>query len=285
VTTLSEAKSHIVRELEAAGIELQEVRREAELICEHATGWTLSQQILNAESPVPIEAMRVILDIVERRKKRIPLQYLFGYAYFMGLKLTVRPGVLIPREDTETLVLTVLDYLAARPTCHLCDIGIGSGAISIAVLERRGSATITGIDISADAVVLTRENALLHGVHDRLTIIHDDWEASLPGDLDGIVSNPPYIPSGERGQLLPEVADHEPPEALFGRGRDGLDFYRKLSKVGQGFLKTDGFFAVEVGDKQAHAVRDIFAEHGWRNLRVDRDLNGIERVVSGLRPV
>jgi release factor glutamine methyltransferase len=281
---LSEAKAHISRELTAAGIEPAEVRREIELIVEYATGWALAEQILQSAAPVPREALRVIMDIVERRKTRVPLQYLFGHTYFMGLKLAIRHGVLIPREDTETLVLVALQHMTDMRPYHVADIGIGSGAIALAILDRRLDATVTGIDVTADAICLARENALSQGTYDRLEILYDDWERVLPKNLDGIVSNPPYIPESQKPDLLPEVAKYEPPEALFGGGKDGLDFYRKLSRVGADYLVPHGFFAVEVGDKQAAAVRSMFESKGWRELQIHNDLNGLPRVVSGLRP-
>jgi release factor glutamine methyltransferase len=284
LSTASELKARITAELEAAGIEPAEVRREAELIIEYATGWQLAEQFLRDSDPVSIESVRLVLDVIEGRKKRVPLQYLFGYAYFLGLKLTVRPGVLIPREDTETLVLVALERMVQMDSPHIAEIGTGSGAVSIAILERRHDVTISGIDITADAVVLTRENALLYNVLNRLKILYDDWENVLPFELSGIISNPPYIPESDKSKLLPEVAKYEPAEALFGSGLDGLDFYRKLSHKGIEHLTSGGFFAVEVGDKQAEAVAAIFKKQGWRDIQVRQDLNGISRVVSGLKP-
>jgi release factor glutamine methyltransferase len=117
-----------------------------------------------------------------------------------------------------------------------------------------------------------------------LEILYDDWEGVLPKNLDGIVSNPPYIPEWQKPDLLPEVAKYEPPQALFGGGLDGLDFYRKLSRVGADHLVPNGFFAVEVGDKQADDVLKMFQAKGWRELQIHNDLNGLPRVVSGLRP-
>lgn len=278
--TFQEAKRELAAGLTAAGIEPAEAWTESGLIVEHATGLTAAQQVLKAIDPVDAEQLRVMRSIVCLREKRVPLQYCFGYAYFMGLKLTVRPGVLIPRQDTETLVAVTLPCLKRLSQPKIVDIGTGSGAIAISLLKLLPGLQAVAIDISADAIALARENALDHGVLERMELVHQDWAFALPDKADAILANPPYISKSERKRLAPEVVLHEPEHALFGSGQDGLNFYRQLSAVGQTRLNYSGFVALEFGDGQAYAVAKIFAAAGWQGIAVHNDMNGLPRVLT-----
>lgn len=282
---LAIAKTQLLSALRLAGIEESECRREADLIIEHATGLRLSEQILKADQILSQEALETIEFIITQRRQRMPLQYCLGHTYFMGLKFVVRPGVLIPRTDTEALVETALRRLEKIACPAIAEIGTGSGAIAVSLLVRRTDAQVTGIDISANAVALTYENALLHRVLDRLTFIESDWKDALPLNLDAIVSNPPYIPVSQGQDLLPEVGRYEPPEALFGQGEDGLEFYRDFSQTGAAHLKPGGLAVLEVGDGAAESVADILRLCGWQSVEVNLDLNQLPRVVSALAPV
>lgn len=270
----------LIAGLTEAGIEPREAHREAYLIVEHASGLGTAQQILKADEPIGEEQLRVVRAVLARREKRVPLQYCLGYAYFMGLKLVSRPGVLIPRCDTETIVEVASAGLKDKPQAEVVDIGVGCGAISIALLKAMPDCKVIAIDISAEAIALTRENALAHGVYERIRLVHNDWRSCLPARVDAIVSNPPYVPQSARCQLSPEVRLYEPEQALFGDDEDGLAFYRGFAGEGRKHLNQDGFAAVEVGDSQAEKVAGIFSAAGWQALQIHNDLNGLPRVVS-----
>ena len=281
-------KRDLTEGLTACGIERSEARREAELIIEHASGLTIAQQVLKSGDPVDYEQVRVMRSILRRRGKRMPLQYCLGYTYFMGLKLTVRREVLIPRSDTETLVTYAIDRLALREAPLIVDIGTGSGAIAIALLKHLPAARAIAIDIAAPAVALARQNAIAHGVLDRMRLVHCDWVASLPDSADAIVANPPYIPRRQKSELAPEIALYEPELALFGQGADGLSFYRRFSKIAAGHLSESGFVALEVGDKQWQEVTKILTGTGWQSIETHNDIHGLPRVVSaapGKKPI
>jgi len=281
---LEQARKRLSAGLAAAGVESSEIQREVDLIVEHVTGLTTAQQALKAKDLIADEQMDALLKVLGDREKRIPLQYCLGYASFMGMRLLIRPGVFIPRCDTETLVEVALSSLSGKVAPKVADLCTGSGAIAIAILKRHLGSQVTAIDVSSDAVSLALENAISQGVDDRLTLINEDWTVALPFELDAIISNPPYIPLSQKDSLAPEVAQHEPHLALFGQDPDGLAFYRALSQIGQEHLKEEGFLALEIGDYQAEQAREIFAETGWDAIDIHKDLNGLPRVLSCQKP-
>ncbi len=279
MSNLAAAKRALIARLRAAGVEAGEAARECELIVEHTTGLTRDEQVLAAFSDVEQVHLDALEAILAKRERRVPLQYCLGYAYFMGLKLSVCPGVLIPRCDTETLVAVAISFLRDILSPQVVDIGVGSGAIAIAVASQRADAVITTIDISAEAIAQAQENARAHKVETRISFCHSHWKHALPQAADALLANPPYIPKSQRTTLAPEVVLYEPAEALFGQGDDGLAFYREFALCGQQHLSQSGFAAVEVGDGEAGRVKEIFSAAGWREVAAHKDVNGWERVV------
>lgn len=283
VYKLKDTKEKLLFELLQLGVDEQEARCQAGLIIEHATGLKLSDQLLKESEELDSQASLVIENLLGRRKQREPLQYCLGYAYFMGFKFKIRQGVFIPRSDTETLANCAISLLKQKINPLVCEIGVGSGAVSISILKANPKVQLVAIDSSPEAALLTRENAKEHDVLDRLQIIISDWQTALPSNLDAIVSNPPYIPWANRSSLAPEITDWEPEEALFGADEDGLAFYRRLMVQGVKHLKSDGFIVVEIGDGQADAVTKLFLDGGWKRPIVHLDLNGLPRVISASR--
>lgn len=272
------AQQHIIERMVAADIELQEAQRECQLILQWVTGTAWLElfvgQIISAEH------YQKSISIVERRERREPLQYCLGEAYFRSNKFVVRPGVLIPRPETEHLVEVTLAILDREKPSRLLEIGSGSGAIAVSLLRECPSLSVLAVDISEAACAVTRQNALLHEVADRLSVACLDWRQLLSSGnkFNGIVSNPPYIAPAHRPSLLPEVAWWEPPEALFA-AEDGLFFYREFAAQAAHLLVPDGFLACELGHGQYQAVACMWQEHGWSLTHVIKDLSGIERVV------
>lgn len=279
--TLLNLKRRLQQDLLTAGIPAVDCQHEVDLIVEDATGWRLADQILNESEAVSEAAVTKIAEVCAMRQKRIPLQYCLGYTHFHGLRIAVRPGVLIPRADTEVLVEVFLSRLPAAAV-DVAEIGTGSGAVSIAVLKARPDVKLTGIDISPVAIEITAENACQHAVDSRLNLVAGSWDEVLPQGLDAIVSNPPYIAAVAAETLQPEVAKYEPPEALFGDDADGLGFYRRFSRQGRQHLNAGGLIALEVGAGQANAVVEMLQQAGWQDIQVKNDLSGIARVVSAV---
>jgi release factor glutamine methyltransferase len=234
---------------------------------------------LNFDRPVNSDELTAFRALIERRARREPIAYILGRCEFWSLTFKVTPDVLIPRGDTETLVEAALKVLP--PGGALLDIGVGSGAIALAIAHERPDAQVEGIDLSPAALTIAKENAQRLGLADKVALRSGDLfalESSRPYDV--IVSNPPYIALGEQPTLMPEVRDFEPALALFA-GDDGLDCYRALIPAARAALRNSGTLLVEVGAGQAAAVAELFATSGYADIFTSRDLAGIERVVGG----
>lgn len=230
---------------------------------------------------------------VDKRKDGIPLQYLTRRQEFMGLDFEVNPHVLIPRPDTETLVEAVIKDFEDCEKPEIIDIGTGSGAIAVSLAYYLPRARIYAVDISEEALETARKNAKSHGVDGRIDFLQGSLFEPLPQPLkkfDAVVSNPPYIPTGDIEGLQTEVSVHEPRAALDG-GPDGLCFYRLIAEKAPLYLKPSGGLYFEVGHDQALQVENLMKQvksrgESWYNdiLRI-KDLAGIERVVKAfLRP-
>lgn len=213
--------------------------------------------------------------MVVRREQREPLQYILGSQSFMGFPIKTDPRALIPRNDTETLCEEALRHI--RPGSGVLDLCTGTGALAIALKKLCPGAVVTASDISGDALSLAKENAQSNRAEIRF--LQGDLFAPIAKEqFDVIVSNPPYIPDGLRGQLQAEV-EKEPALALFG-GADGLDFYRRITAEAPLHLYPDGWLCLEVGDGEADAVATLLKKD-FLSIHVLPDLNGLPRVVSG----
>jgi release factor glutamine methyltransferase len=210
-----------------------------------------------------------------------PLQHLTGEQGFRRLVLHVRPGVFVPRPETEVLVQTVLDHLAEIETPAVVDVATGSGAVALAIKDERPDATVCATDLSPEAVDLARENAVALGVE--VTVFEGDLLEQLPielrGELDAVVCNPPYV-SVEARASLPQDVRAEPELAVFG----GIDLYERLFEQAFGCLRPGGLVAVEIEESTAESVSKAAEREGFGDVSVRRDLAGRDRVVSGRRP-
>ncbi|MCX7883512.1 MAG: peptide chain release factor N(5)-glutamine methyltransferase [Caloramator sp.] len=225
-------------------------------------------------------------DLLERRKKGEPISYILGYKEFMSLNFKVEKGVLIPRPDTEILVEEVLKNLKDKKNPILVDVGCGSGAISISIAKYKEDALVYSLDIMDVPLKVTKENAIINDVEDRVHVIKSDilksLDKTLYGEVDVIVSNPPYIKGDVIPTLMKDVKDYEPYEALYG-GEDGLYFYRNITREALPYLKSGGFIAYEIGYDQGFEVQNILKENGFYDVCCIRDLAGLDRVVLGWR--
>lgn len=218
--------------------------------------------------------------MLARRLDGEPLQYILGNQPFMGLDFKVDSRVLIPRQDTETLCEAALEALDGMESPEVLDLCTGSGALAVSIKRLCPKARVCASDLSLDALTLARENARALGA--AVEFFQGDLFAPLKGrTFDLIVTNPPYIPSGDLSALQKEV-QQEPRMALDG-GADGLDFYRRIALEAPSHLKTAGLLMAEVGVLQAQAVGALFGAALGGSVRVIRDLCGIERVVCASR--
>ena len=213
--------------------------------------------------------------LVQRRCAGEPLAYITGVREFCGLEFAVRPGVLIPRQETEHLV----DRLVSSNPLRFADIGTGSGCIAISALKQLPMSSAVAVDISVEALAIAKENAVSHKVDDRLEFIQGDLCVPLQGELfDAIISNPPYVDWAHASSLRDEVSVWEPAEALFAHSA-GLELYPRLVQQAEGILKPGGLLAFEVGIGQAADVANIISAGSYESPQVICDYSGIERVV------
>lgn len=253
-------------------------RLEAEwLLCE-ALGMDRVGLYVNFDKPMASLELAACRELVRRRARREPLQYILGSQDFFGLDFEVSPGVLIPRHDTETLVQEAVNRCPAGAT--ILDIGVGSGCIAVALAKTLTAATVCGVDSSAKALDLARRNAERHGV--TVTLANGSlFEPFAARKFDLIVSNPPYIPSADIDGLQPEVRDFEPREALDG-GPDGLDYYRLIIPAAPLHLVAGGWLLLEIGIGEADEVLALFRDTGeFQDLFTARDPGNVVRVVGG----
>lgn len=218
--------------------------------------------------------------LLERRAHREPLQYILRTTEFMSLMFDTPPGVFVPRPETEVLVEVAEKQLRNVPVdkrLEILDLCCGAGVVGISLAARIPNLTVVGVDNSEAAVAATRGNARRHGVADRVTAVNA--EAAMDGGrYSAVLCNPPYIKTGDIGDLPPEVRDHEPVAALDG-GADGLDFYRRIIPMLPPRLCDGGFAAFEIGDTQAAAVSGLLRDAGFGEVSVIHDLANLPRVV------
>lgn len=266
------------RILAAAGVPDPAV--DAWYLLERISGMTRAQYYMREGETVPEETARQMQDWVALRADRVPLQHILGDTEFMGLPFLVNRHVLVPRQDTEILVEEALAWAAKRPLRAL-DVGTGSGCIAVSLACLGNFASVTAVDLSPEALIVARENAERNGAQVRFVV--SDLLHALRGETyDLIVSNPPYIPSGEIAGLMPEVRDHDPRLALDG-GPDGLACYRRLVREAWEHLAPGGRLMMEIGSAQARAVDRLLEEAGYGGCAVYRDLAGRDRVVAGTK--
>ena len=272
------------QELANAGV--PESRFQAELMLRHAMGCSREALLSHLQEPVPAEAAGHFFHLVEKRRGRVPLQYLVGAQEFWGLEMKVTPAVLIPRPETEGIVEAALAELRDHPSPRIADVGCGSGCIAIALATELPKASFCATDVSAAALAVARENAHRHGVADRIAFLNGDLLAPLGDDyepLDAVVTNPPYVPDKDYEALQPEVRDHEPPEALRG-GQGGLGIVARLLIQACEALAPGGRLFMEIGMGQESKVRGLVEEAGLEWIRTAPDLQSLPRVVIATKP-
>jgi release factor glutamine methyltransferase len=227
---------------------------------------------------VPHEQEAAYRRLLSLRTEHIPLQHIIGNQEFMGLEFDVSPDVLIPRQDTEILVEEVLKVSEGRKVLDMCT---GSGCIIISIARLGKPSLAVGADISEKALEIAARNVNKNSVS--VELYESNLFGTITGSYDIIVSNPPYIPTRDIEELMPEVREHEPILALDGSG-DGLEFYRRISTEAGIFLNKGGFLFYEIGYNQGEAVKQILLREGFTDAVIKKDLSGLDRVVSARRP-
>lgn len=272
-----------IERLSAAGVE--DARRNAEWMMGEALGVNRAALLAHPNEPVPGAGLKVFEAMMARRLRREPLQYVLGHTDFYGIRLRVTRDVLIPRPETEELVEEALRTIDPIDAPWVLDVGTGSGAIALAIKHVRKDAEVFACDLSDAALSVASANA--ERLNLPLTLIHTDvlspaFADGVPACFDLIVSNPPYVPAGDRDEMEPEVRDFEPHEALF-PGDDPLRFYRAIAGHAERLLKRGGQLVVETHVDFAEDVEGLLESAGFEGTGRRPDLAGRDRIVWGHR--
>ena len=274
------------RRLERSG--LPTARHDAEALLAGLTRMPRLALYTERNRRVDHETVERYRALIERRVRHEPLQYLRQEDEFFGLLLMMRPGVFIPRPETELLVERLLALLPApsHEERRGVDLGTGTGCIACALCQTRPDLRIVAVDRSPEAVALARENAKQLGLAGRVEVREGDlWEPirELRGGLDFVVSNPPYIAQEQLESLPVEVIEYEPTSALDG-GPGGTALLDRIIREAPSYLKPGGLLALEIGEKQAESLKMAMSTAGFVDVMTTRDLQGIERIFTGRRP-
>lgn len=259
---------------------IAEARREATSLLVLALEKDKAFLIAHPEYELSNEEETRFREVLGRRAAREPFQYITGRQEFYGLDFEVSPGVLIPRPETESIVENAIEILREKENPRFCEIGVGSGCISIAILHKVKTARSTAVDVSAEALRAAQRNAEKHGVSTRIDLKISDLFAALENEkFDLIVSNPPYISSEDFEALEPEVKNFEPRDALTD-GQNGLSVIERIVIQSPNFLNSGGFLLMEIGFGQMEKVSEIFSPKIWQTVEFLPDLQGIPRTVK-----
>ena len=265
-----------------AEAEVAEPRKEASSLLAFVLQKDTAFLIAHSDDALAANHKILFESCVRRRAKREPFQYITRRQEFYSLEFEITPDVLIPRPETEILVEQAVKILSQLESPRFCEIGIGSGCISVAILRTVASATAVGTDISDKALTVALANAGKHNAHERLELRQTDVFTGMTGTFDLIVSNPPYVPRGQLDSLQAEVRDYEPRPAL-GGGVDGLEIIKRIITESPQFLKPRGALLLEIGFDQAAKVSELFDANAWKTPEFLPDLQGIPRIVKARR--
>ncbi len=255
-----------------------EARTDVRALMMYVCGMDFMALLRDGETETSTEVEQRFCAALEERLRHVPVQYITGEQDFCGLTFSVRPGVLIPRPETELLAEAVFQASEGKRVLDLCT---GSGCIAVTVAKLGTPAFVAASDYSGDALAIAKENAARLDAD--VTFYHGDLFEAVEGRYDIIVSNPPYIKSEVVDTLMPEVREHEPRMALDGR-EDGLYFYRRICKEAKGYLMPQGRLMFEIGHDQGSDVAKLLSEEGYSGIEVRKDYAGLDRMVFAVLP-
>jgi len=277
---VDEARRLLTRTLRAKGIDSPEL--DARILVGHAIGLDHAALAAAPQRSLTDAEARATIALVMRRLEREPIARIVGAKEFWGLALSITPATLVPRPESETVVEAALASVDARGSraapYRIADLGTGSGALLLALLSELPQAAGVGTDISVDALITARDNAARLHYRARSAFVAGHFGCALAGEFDLIVSNPPYIASGDIGALAADVRDYDPRAALDG-GPDGLAAYRCIAGDARRLLAPGGYLVVELGQGQADAVAALLAQAGLKIVIIRNDLAGIPRAL------
>ena len=273
---ISEHLKNSVEILRDSGV--AEPRREAVSLLSFALDRNQAFLIAHDDYELSVKEETRFREYIKRRANREPFQYIAGRQNFYGLDFIVSKDVLIPRPETELLVENAIEIL--KQNARFCEVGVGSGCISVIILHELKTTDAVAVDVSEKALAMARRNAEKHKVSERLELKKSDVYENLNGEkFDLIVSNPPYISVEEMKTLQLEVRRYEPATALTD-GADGLSIIEKIIRDAPRFLSKNGFLLLEIGHLQANEVKAMFDKTVWQTVLSLRDFQNIERIIK-----
>ena len=266
--------AEIVQILTKSGIEQNEAVKEVKMLIEHYCNYTAKDIIMGR--PLDYEKLKTVKQKAEyRARTKQPIQYIIGKAYFMGNFYIVNPDVLIPRDETEIVVRHAIDIIDKNGLKTVLDIGTGTGCIACSISENT-KCTVTASDISAKALATAKTNA--KNLHQNIKFIESDLFDNISDEkFDLIISNPPYIPQGTNVQ---KEVEFEPKTALFTSEETGTEYYKQIITDGKKHLTEGGHIVFELGINQSETVKGYFEQNGYKDITIQKDLAGIDRVIS-----
>jgi release factor glutamine methyltransferase len=262
----------------------EEIRQFSRIIFQHLLGFSSTDVLVKGDYCVPDKEGQWLNDCLSRLQQHEPIQYIIGETEFMDLSLKVNASTLIPRPETEELVMWICQSALSSYKSYL-DIGTGSGCIALSLKSKLPLAQVSAWDVSADALHIARENARRH--HLELTFRQQDilqYKDPVDATFDVIVSNPPYVRNSEKQQMQPNVLEYEPHSALFVSDTDPLVFYREIARIGRQLLNPKGTLFFEINEAFGIDVVDLMGMMGYVNIELRKDINGKDRMVKGRRP-
>ncbi len=278
---IREALRHGSRVLSAEGGS-EEASLEAEILLAHALNTDRTHLYQRLREALPDDAANAFEVLLQRRLAHEPAAYILGRKEFYGLDFDVTPAAIIPRPETETLVELVLEFIGTREAGHetrVVDVGVGCGAVAVALAVNLPQAGIVATDVSPQALSLARRNAERHGVAGRIRFLEGDLLEPLDAPVDVIAANLPYVRSGDFEAAPPEIRQHEPRLGLDG-GPDGLRLIERLLRQAPSRLKGGGALFIEIGEEQGEAARMLATESfPQARIEVRKDLSGLDRVL------
>jgi len=266
----------IVTILTNSGIEQNEAAAEVKMLIERFCDYSVKDLIMG--KPLDYKKLEIVKEKAElRARTKQPVQYIIGYAYFMNNKYRVTPDVLIPRDETELVVRHALKIIHNNNFSHILDIGTGSGCIACTIAQNT-KCNVSACDISEKALSIAKQNAKNLNI-ETVDFIKSDLfkELNSENKYDLIISNPPYIPKGTEVQ---KEVEYEPKTALFTNDTTGTEYYKKIIEESKQYLSNGGYIVFELGINQSGIVHDYFKLNGFKNISIEKDLAGINRVIS-----
>lgn len=266
----------IVKILTSAGIEQSEANAEVKMLIEHFCGYSAVDIVMGKrldEGKLSIVKEKAQL----RARTRMPIQQILGYAYFMGDKFKVSKDTLIPRDETEILARKAIDVINKNNLKSALDIGTGTGILACTIAKYTLSKS-TALDVSDNALKIAEENIKNLDLSEKVKTLKSNLFEKVSEKYDLIVSNPPYIPLGEKATIQKEVT-FDPDLALYTKDEKGLEFYEKISKNAKNYLNKNGYLLFEMGLGQSEDIKQTLEQEGYKNIQIEKDLAGIDRVI------